>query len=198
MSHASNGSQQTEAGDKVRASLPWPRRQSQLSDALSRVANQDQDRVEPLARAKRNSLPAAPSASAREQAPLVLVVDDVDVNRRIAVLILNRLGYRTQTAASGLAALDILTRTVCAAVLMDCHMPDMDGLAATAEIRRREGDIRHTPIIAMTADAQNRNRELCLSQGMDDFISKPVMLNLLARVLARWAALPTTHAHVPF
>ena len=69
----------------------------------------------------------------------MLVVDDVEVNRRVAERMLARLGYRSQTADSGLAALEILTRTECAAVLMDCRMPDMDGFAATAEIRRREG-----------------------------------------------------------
>src|SRR5438445_5618216 len=71
-------------------------------------------------------------------------------------------------------------------------MPDRDGAAATAENRRREGATRHTPIIAMTAHAQNSDRDRCLSQGMDDYMSKPVELAIVGRVLARWAPLPTT------
>jgi len=121
----------------------------------------------------------------------VVVVDDVEVNRRVAQRMLARLGYRTEAADGGLAALEVIERTGCAAVLMDCRMPDMDGLAATVEIRRREGDRRHTAIIAMTAHAQNSDRERCLSQGMDDYMSKPVELAVVERVLARWAPMPT-------
>ena len=109
------------------------------------------DPAERPAPAKRIAPGTPPSPSVREEAPLVLVVDDVVANRRVAQLMLKHLGYR-----------------------------------------RREGDSRHTPIIAMTADTQNSNRESCLKQGMDDFIAKPVRLEVLARVLARWAPMPPT------
>jgi PAS domain S-box-containing protein len=147
---------------------------------------------ERFAPARRHARDAAVSSSIRADAPLVVVVDDVEVNRRVAERMLARLGYRTQTADGGRAALEILTRTECAAILMDCRMPDMDGAAATTEIRRREGAMRHTPIIAMTAHAQNSDRDRCLSQGMDDYMSKPVELAIVARLLARWAPMPTT------
>ena len=154
-----------------------PVRLSQLAEALQAGAGA------PVARTP--SLPAAPPAETRGH---VLVVEDNASNQLVAVGILRLLGYRADVASDGREALDALDRSRFDAILMDCQMPEMDGFAATREIRRREGTDRHTPVIAMTAGASDSDRDLCLSAGMDDFLSKPVKPRDLGAMLARWVA----------
>ncbi len=116
----------------------------------------------------------------------VLLAEDNAANRKLAVAMLDRLGYATDTAANGLEAVEAWGRSAYDAVLMDCRMPQMDGFRATEEIRRREASTTRTPIIAMTADAMEGDRRRCLEAGMDDYVSKPVRLESLAAVLERW------------
>ncbi len=105
----------------------------------------------------------------------ILLVDDNRVNLRLATAILQRLNYAVVTAENGKAALDALNGTHFDAVFMDVQMPIMDGLEATAAIRREEALTgRHIPIVALTAHAMKGDRERCLEAGMDDYLTKPI------------------------
>jgi CheY-like chemotaxis protein/HPt (histidine-containing phosphotransfer) domain-containing protein len=115
----------------------------------------------------------------------ILVVEDNEVNQALARAILTKLGYRAEVVGDGRQAVELVPRGAYEAVLMDCQLPILDGFQATAEIRRREGMARRTPIIAMTA-AVLPDRQRCLTAGMDDHIAKPVLLGEVEAVLARW------------
>ncbi len=117
----------------------------------------------------------------------ILVAEDNVVNQKVAVRLLKKLGYRCEVANNGREAIDALERTNFHLVLMDCQMPELDGMAATKQIREREKSSgAHMPVIAMTANAMQGDRELCLEAGMDDYISKPVNPEALSAVLEKW------------
>ena len=128
----------------------------------------------------------------------ILVAEDNAVNQKVAVRMLERLGLRPDVAANGREAVELCAMLPYDLIFMDCHMPEMDGYAATAEIRRQQGGLRHIPIVAMTAEAMEGCREHCLSCGMDDYIAKPVRPEDLMQALRRWvpgaAAAPEVHA----
>jgi two-component system sensor histidine kinase/response regulator len=157
----------------ISASLTKPVQLSRLQAALQGLVG---DRAHP-----------APPPEAATGRGRVLVVEDVEINQLVATGILEHLGYTVDLADDGLEALDALARASYDAVLMDVHMPRLDGYQATAEIRRREGDGPRTPIIAMTAGAIAGDRERCLEAGMDDYVSKPIGKEAVAAALNRWA-----------
>jgi PAS domain S-box-containing protein len=117
----------------------------------------------------------------------VLLAEDNPVNQRVAVHLLNKLGYTVDVVDNGALAVAASARGDYALLLMDCQMPEMDGFEATAAIRGAEANSpRHLPIIAMTANALQGDREQCLAAGMDDYIAKPIDTTRLSEVLLAW------------
>ncbi|HEV2741289.1 MAG TPA: response regulator [Candidatus Elarobacter sp.] len=136
------------------------------------------------------SVPAAPEAVLSRSADrvLVLVAEDNAVNRRLALQQLKKLGFRADAVTDGREAIDAVAHGTYDLVLMDCQMPEVDGFEATREIRRGEA-LRggHVPIIAMTANTLEGDRQACLAAGMDDYLAKPVQLAALREVVERFA-----------
>jgi two-component system, sensor histidine kinase and response regulator len=127
------------------------------------------------------------SAVSHVQTHHILLAEDNPVNQRLAVLQLRKLGYTADVVDTGRAAVASAATGNYALVLMDCHMPEMDGYTATGAIRMMERQQnRRLPIIAMTASAMACDRDASLQAGMDDFLAKPVRLNELEAMLARW------------
>jgi signal transduction histidine kinase/CheY-like chemotaxis protein len=116
----------------------------------------------------------------------VLIVEDNPVNQRVLSRMVQKLGHTSAIAGSGEEALRRLETEGYDLVLMDMRMPGMDGLETTRELRRREGQDRHTIVVAATANAFSEDRERCLEAGMDDFLAKPVRLEDLQAMLLRW------------
>jgi signal transduction histidine kinase/CheY-like chemotaxis protein len=171
----------------VDAELVKPVRPSQLFDVLHTLLAERSLRTDQPAAAVELGPPDRTRQGSR-----VLVVEDNAANLKVTVRMVERLGYRADVAANGAEAVSILQRVQYDAVLMDCQMPEMDGYDATRLIRAAEAAGRHVPIIAMTAAALAGDRERCLAAGMDDYISKPVKLHVVAALLERWIALPKT------
>jgi signal transduction histidine kinase/DNA-binding response OmpR family regulator len=116
----------------------------------------------------------------------LLLVEDNQTNQQVAVSTLAQMGYRIESVGNGREALAALQQADYDLVFMDCHMPEMDGFEATAEIRRFELTRRRTPIVAMTASALPEDRARCLAVGMDDYLTKPLQRHELSAVLDRW------------
>ncbi len=158
-------------------------------------------RIEDIEEALRLGLQPGPAAAAGPQTPAravaiptpavesevhTLVVDDNGVNQKVAARMLARLGCRVEVASTGREAVDLVSRTPFNLVFMDCMMPEMDGYEATAAIRALPAPSSRVPIIAMTANAMQGDREHCLAAGMDDYLSKPVQPDRLQEMVDRW------------
>lgn len=157
---------------------------------------------EPMVRAGADSAAAVPllfHADAQAVAPLVLVVDDHPVNRRLLALQLGLLGLRAETAQDGAVALSMWREGRFAVVITDCHMPKMDGYALAREIRRTEATeaCARTPIIGWTANALHEEEANCMAAGMDQLLVKPTELTELRAALSKWLAATATAPVAP-
>jgi CheY-like chemotaxis protein len=158
----------------VDGSLTKPVNASQLHDEIAAVLAR--------AAASENGAPTAapvPETVDTSDAPhagaRVLVAEDHPVNRLLAVKLLERLGCSVDVAQNGAEAVDMSNGSEYAAIFMDCQMPEVDGYEATGRIRRREADGgEHVPIVAMTANTMEGDRERCIDAGMDDYLPKPL------------------------
>ena len=125
----------------------------------------------------------------------VLVAEDNATNQKVIVMRLTRLGCVVDVANDGLEATQAASNTAYDLILMDCQMPVMDGFQATRAIRKQGG--RPVPIVALTANAMEGERERCLSAGMDDYLAKPVRPDDLVAKLQQWLGVPTPTATEP-
>jgi PAS domain S-box-containing protein len=176
-------SQQQKAQVSLAATLTKPVRQSQLHDVLIQVLGRRQRRKVP------ELIPSSPATEPMQVLPLrILLAEDVAVNQRVALFLLQRLGYRADVANDGIEVLEALKRQEYEIVFMDIQMPRLDGLAATAQVRKQFGSAIRPWIIAMTAHALQGDRQLCLDAGMNDYISKPVQLEAIRASLHRYQA----------
>ncbi|MGQ9793359.1 MAG: PAS domain S-box protein [Anaerolineae bacterium] len=167
----------------VDAVLTKPVRGRQLLEAL--IAAGHRRATHPLPTAP---LPAAPEGGTVENLPKarILLAEDNVINQKVALRMLEKLGYRVDVVANGLEAVRAWQTIPYHLILMDVQMPEMDGFEATMLIRKQErGTGRHVPIIAMTAHAMKGDRERCLEAGMDGYIAKPVQFKELEETLHR-------------
>ncbi len=169
--------------DLFAAFLNKPIKPSQLYDALINIFD------------TRNGLTGKTSESKQQFTPIgdrlplrILLAEDNAINQKVALRILQRLGYRADAVANGLEAIEALLRRSYDVVLMDVQMPEMDGLEAARRITDRWPPEARPRIVAMTANAMQGDREQCLAAGMDDYISKPVRVEELIAALERCGA----------
>ena len=185
--------------------LTKPVKRSQLFNCLmTAIGRKPSDQTSPDRIITRHTV-----AEKSKQKTRILLAEDNIINQKVALKVLEKLGYRADVAATGLEALKALEMIPYDMVLMDVQMPEMDGLEATEEIRKREKLIaqkkdagfsdelsalsfkhstrsKHIPIIAMTAHAMEGDREMCLKAGMDDYLSKPIRPGKFGETIARW------------
>jgi CheY-like chemotaxis protein len=163
--------------------LNKPIKQSVLFNSIIQSLSDNHLTTQP----QRDPTPAELDDQLSEKYPLrILVAEDNPVNQKLAQRILQKMGYKPDLVANGIEVIEALRRQQYDLILMDVQMPEMDGLDATREIIREFGEESRPRIIAMTANAMRGDREVCLSAGMDDYISKPIRLVELQEILIRW------------
>ncbi len=143
--------------------------------------------IQPPGTSRSASSPGRHEVTRLSWSPRILVVEDNDVNRRIALGFLEKLGCHVDTAVNGREALRKWEENAYDIILMDCQMPEVDGYEATAAIRRGEAGGMRIPIIAVTAHAFSDDEERCSRAGMDGYLRKPIQMVQLAAVVEKYA-----------
>lgn len=165
------------------AYLTKPLEQSRLYDCIANVMSGSDERLTEST----NTNGGGTVAREMPDGPTVLLAEDNPVNQQLTVLQLQKLGYNCVAVANGKEAVKALEKTAYSLVLMDCQMPEMDGLEATKSIRKAEALMgTHVPIVGLTAHAMGGDREKCIAAGMDDYLSKPASLDKIRATLTKW------------
>ncbi len=162
------------------ASLAKPLRQSQLFDTLVTLFATEKVRVKP---SKPQDKPQTDPDMATRHPLRILLAEDNLVNQKLALRLLEQMGYRADLASNGAEAVESVNRQTYDVVFMDVQMPEMDGLEASRRINKAHSDGSRPRIIAMTANAMQGDREMCLDAGMDDYITKPIRVPVLVEAL---------------
>ncbi|HEY8513940.1 MAG TPA: response regulator [Candidatus Binatia bacterium] len=162
--------------------LTKPLRQSQLLECVRTLLRAPAPPKPPQPQTMRTAAPAPPPSAVNAR---LLVAEDNPVNQKLITAQLAKLGYRPDIVGNGREAVEAVQRASYDVILMDCRMPEMNGLEATRAIRALEVGKRRTQIIAMTANALERDRRSCLEAGMDDYLAKPLHLEDLRKALER-------------
>ena len=172
------GRKETNAEDlAIAAFLTKPLKPSALFDALAGIFARN------VVMAKAEPSKAAIDAGMAKRHPLrILLAEDNAVNQKLALRLLDQMGYRADVASNGLEAVESVQRQSYDLVLMDVQMPEMDGLDATRAIRKLK-NLRQPRVVAMTANAMQGDREMCMAAGMDDYVSKPIRVQELVEAL---------------
>ena len=166
------------------ATLTKPLRQSSLFDALISLLAPDADRIPHRDPASKPAKPTMDGGMATRHPLRILLAEDNVVNQKLALRLLQQMGYRADLASNGLEVIQSIERQPYDVVLMDVQMPEMDGLEATRRIVARWPAARPR-IVAMTANAMQGDRETCLDAGMDDYVTKPIRVEALVEALMR-------------
>lgn len=163
-----------------------PIRQSDLYKKIADLTSQESSpkKNEPLSQGAEGNI-GEPKSGGSEQT-LVLVAEDNPVNQRVAMRMLEKLGYKADAVATGTEVLAAIEKIPYQLILMDCQMPEMDGFEATRRIRKLKGEKAKIPIVAVTANALKGDDERCRASGMDDYLPKPIQIEDLKRLLERW------------
>ncbi|MFW6296022.1 MAG: PAS domain-containing protein [Halothece sp.] len=163
-----------------------PLKASKVKESLINVINKTTCELNPNVKIP-TQLPDCAPKEFQQKSFKILVVEDTPINQKVILHQLKLLNYpNADCVSNGQEALDQLSHTNYDLILMDCLMPILDGYETTKAIRHKEGNQRHTPIVAMTAKALKGERDKCIAAGMDDYLSKPIEIEKLEAILNRW------------